>query len=110
MAQEVAQSFVDRQGLLRALGEPIDVRQDPQFGIAQLEVQLPAATQFAEEQQQAPPEEKALVISDQYLPARVRQLARPEVEFRAEVPDGANEALSEAYDLPALRRRSVAWA
>ena len=110
MAQEMAQGFVDRQGFLLAFGEAVDVRQDPQLEIAQLEVQLPAASQFAEEQQQAPPEQKAPVISHQHLPARVGQLARPGVELRAEVPDGPDEALSQAYDLPAFRRWSVTWA
>ena len=96
MAQEMTQGFVDRQGLLLTLGEPIDVSQDPQFEIAQLEVQLSAAPQFTEEQQQPPPEQKAPVISHQDLPARVGQLVRPGVEFRAEVPDGSDEAPSQA--------------
>ena len=96
MAQEMAQGFVDRQGRLLALGEAVDVGQDPQLKIAQLEVQLPTATQFAEEQEQSPPEQKAPVISHQPLPAGVRQLARPAVQLRAKVPDGPDEAVSQA--------------
>lgn len=47
MAQEMAQCFVDRQGLLLAVGELIDVFEDLEFGIAELKIQLAAAAQLA---------------------------------------------------------------
>jgi hypothetical protein len=93
MTQEMTQGFVDRQGLLLAFGEAVDVGQDQQFRIAQLEIQLPTAAQLAQEQQQPPPEQKATVIGHQHLPASIRQLVGPGVELRAEVPDGTDEAM-----------------
>ena len=49
VAQKVAQCFVDGQGLLSGVGEPIDIGQHMGFQVAQLEVQLTAAAQLEAE-------------------------------------------------------------
>src|SRR5690349_7803008 len=50
VAQDMTQGFVDRQGGLLRLGQPIDIVQHPQLVVAQLEVQLATAAQLAAEQ------------------------------------------------------------
>jgi hypothetical protein len=60
------------------------------FQVAQLKIQLAAAPEFQEEQQQTPPAKKARVITDHRLEARVWQRQEIGVERRKEVADRAN--------------------
>ena len=79
MAQEMTERLVDRQGFLLGLSESIDIVQHPELVIAQLEIQLAAAAQFAAEQQQSPPAEEADIIIDHGLETGVGQCLEPGV-------------------------------
>ena len=93
VAQEMAQGLIDRQRLLVALGDAVEVFQDVEFQIAALVIELAAAAELAQEQHQPPPEEKATVVGHQDLPARVGQFIDPVVELGPEMPDGADQAV-----------------
>jgi hypothetical protein len=56
-----------------------------------VEVQLTATAQFAHEQQQTQPQQKAFAVDEALGSAAVRDVVEPGVEVGEEVPDGADE-------------------
>jgi hypothetical protein len=80
-----------RQGGLLGASQLVEIGQDAQFQVTEFVIQVAAAAQLETEQQQAPPEQKARLIGDQDLPARVGQLVGPTIKARPEVADGFKE-------------------
>ena len=109
VGEEMVEGFVDRKALLRGVGQGVDVGKDLAFGVTQMEVELPTASQFAAKEQESPPEQKLPVVDDERLEAGVGQLLEPAIEGGPEMAHGADEDPPQFYDLPARRRRAVVW-
>ena len=71
MPEEVRERLIGGQRILFGAGQAVEVLQDRQFWVTQHEIQLPAAGQLETEQQQAPPEQELLVVTDQGREARI---------------------------------------
>jgi hypothetical protein len=105
----MVEGFIDREALLGGVCQGVDVGKDLALGVAQMEVQLSAAAQFAAKEQESPPEQKLPVAGDEGIEAGVGQILEPAVESGPEMAHGACEDPPQFYDLPARRRRAVAW-
>jgi hypothetical protein len=95
--------------VLVGLGQTVDVAKDARALFAILEVELAAAAELAHEEQDAIPEQEALVVLDAILTARVWDLVEPAVEAGEEVPDGAREGGAGVQGRPAFLRLWVVW-
>ena len=98
-----------RGAALVGSGQTVDVGQDANAPFAVLEIELAAAAEFAHEQEDAVPEQEALVVLDAVLTARVGGLVEPVVEAGEEVSGGAGEGGADARRRPAFRRLWVVW-
>ena len=76
---------------------------------AQLEVDLAPTAEFAEEEEEADPEEEAGVIGQPDRVARVGEVVEPVVEAGEEVADGAYQEGADPQGRPALRLRVWTW-
>jgi hypothetical protein len=104
MAEEMVQGAMDRPAVLVGAGQTIEVVQDVGPVGLQFEVQLPAAVQLQEIQEQTPPDEKASGVSAGVLVAGIGQVLEPVVELGEEVADGLDEGLAEDQGRPFWRR------
>jgi hypothetical protein len=77
MAEEVVQGVVDGERLLPGAGQPIEIRQDLRVEGAQVIVDLASAAQFEDEEEEADPQEEALVVRDGLLEPAVREVVEP---------------------------------
>jgi hypothetical protein len=78
-----------RDAVLVRLGQAVDVSQYGGVIFAVLEIELASAAEFADEQQDAVPEQEALVVLDAVLTARVGDVVEPTVEVGEGRPFGA---------------------
>jgi hypothetical protein len=65
---------------LLGLSQAVEVVQHTGAGLAVLEVELPSAAEFTDEQQQAIPQQKAALVGDPLLATRVRDPIEPGCE------------------------------
>jgi hypothetical protein len=98
-----------RGSFLLGLGQTVDVAQGNVTPFAVPEIELAAAAEFADEQQDAIPEQEAFVVLDAILTACVGDLVEPVVEAGEEVPDGAGEGRPDVQRRPAFWRLWVVW-
>ena len=82
---------MDGQGLLRGVGQAVEIVQDPEFQIAQLEVQVATTAQLQTKEQHAPPDQEAGGVHDHGGEAGVGEFLGPAVKARPEMADGLNE-------------------
>lgn len=109
VTEEVVEGLVHRErGLVRG-SEAIDIVQHRLWVIAQVEVELAAASQLQAEQQQAPPGQKLLLVLDEWGKAGIGQLVKLLVEAGPEMADGFDEGAAETYDLRVARWRAFTW-
>jgi hypothetical protein len=93
VSDKMIQGFGDREGLLLGARQVVQVVEDGAFEVAQVVIGRTAAAQAQPEQEQSPPAEKAAVILDHGLEARIGQLVQPIRGFGEEVADGFEEEL-----------------
>ena len=98
-----------RDGFLVGPGQTVDVGKDTRTLFAVLEIELAAAAEFTDEQQDAIPEQEPLVVLDAVLTARVGDRVEPTVEVGEEVSDGAGEGGADVQRRPAFWRLWVVW-
>src|SRR5205823_958479 len=87
----------------------VDVPDDARRLLAVLEIELASAAEFADEQEDAVPQQEALVVLDAVLVALVGDAVEPGVEVGEEVGDGAGEGGADAQRRPAFWRLWVVW-
>jgi hypothetical protein len=73
----VVQGVVVRDRFLARFGQAVDVRQGGGVRFAILEIQLAPAAEFADEQEDAVPEQEAFVVLDAVRAARVGDVVEP---------------------------------
>ncbi len=91
------------QPLLVRPGQAVEVVQDASPLLAILEVELAAAAEFAQEEEDSIPEEGAAVVDDPLLATRVGDIIEPVIEGGEEVADGAGQDGPDLQGRPALR-------
>lgn len=95
---------MDGATVLGGARQAIEVVQDLGPAGLQFEVQLPAAGQLQQVQQQAPPDQKARGVGASVLVTRIGQLLEPVVELGEEVAYGLDKGLAQDQGRPFLRR------
>ena len=103
--QEVVEGVVDGAGRLPGPGEAVEVEKDVGVVGVQVEVELAAGAELKEVPGDTPPGQKAPVLRDDVLVARIGQLVPPVVEGREEGADGWHQAGVAFSKRPRFRRR-----
>src|SRR6202022_3516986 len=100
MAKKMMQGLIHRPRLLLGLGQTIEIGEQVVAAAIQLEIELPACAELEQVQQQAPPDEKTLVVGDVGLKTRIGNLIQPVVELRPKMPHRANKPLTKLNNRP----------
>jgi hypothetical protein len=103
LGQVVVQGLVHRHGRLLGAGQAVEVIRHSGAGLAQLEVDLAAAAELAQEEEQADPQQEAAVVDQAVGVALVGEVIQPVVELGEEVADGADQGGADGQGRPRLR-------
>ena len=84
-------------------GQAVEVTQHLGARLTQLEVDLAARAELAQEEEEADPEKETAVVAHPLRIAKVGEGVEPTVEVGEEVADGADQDRSDPQSRPAFR-------
>ena len=108
-SEEMIESVVYRPRFLLGLGQSVEIVQDFCAAGIEIEIKLAATAELEKVQADPPPDEKPLVVDDQWHKTGIGDIIQPPFEVGPEVENCCQERFAETYNRPFRRLCSWAW-